>query len=121
MKTIPLMPIRSVRTLRGKLADLLEVPPSDDFIKIVLTDESQMIDAMKRVRQIFPNAAHLTYDRFEKAPETKSLNGFVPALDDPRNVISSFLEHVRDKGPDKHESGLIEAVLSDIHEREVLK
>lgn len=120
-KIIPLTPIRSVRTLTGKLADLLEVPTSDDFIKIVLTDEGQMIDAMKRVREVFPNAAHLTYDRFERAPEVKSLDGFVPALDDPRNVISSFLEHVRDHGPDKHENGLIESVLSDIHEREALK
>lgn len=120
-KIIPLTPVRSVRTLRGKLVDLLEVPTSDDFIKIVLTDEGQMIDAMKRVREVFPNAAQLTYDRFEKAPEAKSLDGFVPALDDPLNVISSFLEHVRDQGPDKHENGLIEAVLSDIHEREALK
>ena len=40
-KIISLRPIRSVRTLRGKLADLLEVHPSDDFIKIVLTDEGQ--------------------------------------------------------------------------------
>lgn len=120
-KIIPLTPVRSVRTLRGKLADLLEVPSSDDFIKIVLTDEGQMIDAMKRVRQVFPNAAQLTYDRFEKAPETKSLDGFVPALDDPEKVISSFLEYVRDQGPDKHENRLIEDVLSDIHEQEALK
>ncbi len=120
-KIIPLTPVRSVRTLRGKLADLLEVPSSEDFIKIVLTDEGQMIDAMKRVREVFPNAAQLTYDRLERAPEVNSLDGFVPALDDPRNVISSFLEHVRDQGPSKHENGLIEAVLSDIHEREALK
>ena len=118
---IPLKSVRSVRTLRGKLADLLEVPSSNDFIKIVLTDEGQMIDAMKRVRQVFPNAAQLTYDRFEKAPETKSLDGFVPTLDDPLKVIASFLEHVRNQGPDKHENGLIEAVISDIHEREALK
>lgn len=120
-KIIPLTPVRLVRTLRGKLVDLLEVPTSDDFIKIVLTDEGQMIDAMKRVRQVFPNAAQLTYDRFEKAPESKSMDGFVPALDDPISVISGFLEHVRDHGPDEHENGLIEAVLSDIHEREALK
>lgn len=121
MKVIPLQPIRPVRTLRGKLADLLEVPSSDDFIKIVLTDEGQMIDAMKRVRQIFPNAAQLTYDRYENAPEIKSLGGSVSALDDPRKVISSFLEHVRDQGPDKQENSLIEAVVADIYEQEALK
>ena len=120
-KIIPLRPIRSVRTLRGKLADLLEVPPSDDFIKIVLSDEGQMIDAMKRVRQVFPNAAQLTYDRFENAPEVKSLDGSVTALDDPQKVISSFLEHVRDKSPVEHESRIIEAVLLDIHEKEAIK
>lgn len=121
MKIIPLQPVRSVRTLRGKLADLLEVPSSDDFIKIVLSDEGQMIDAMKRVRQVFPNAAQLTYDRFENAPEIKSMDGSVSALDDPRKVISSFLEHIRDQSPDKHESRLIEAVLSDIYEQEAVK
>jgi len=120
-KIIPLQPVRSVRTLRGKLADLFEVPSSDDFIKIILTDEGQMIDAMKRVRQVFPNAAQLTYDRFENAPEIKSMDGSVSALDDPQKVISSFLEHVRDQSPDEHESRLIEAVLSGIYEQEAIK
>jgi len=119
-KVIPLQPVRSVRTLRGKLADLLEVPSSDDFIKVVLSDEGQMIDAMKRVRQVFPNAAQLTYARFEKAPETKSMDALVPTLDDPQKIISSFLEHVRNQSPDKHENSLIETVISDIREREAL-
>lgn len=120
-KIIPLRPIRFVRTLRGKLADLLETPPSDDFIKIVLTDEGQMIDAMKRLRQVFPNAAQLTYDRLENAPETKSLDGLAPALDDPQNLISSFLKHVRDQDPDNLESALIESAISDIQEQKALK
>lgn len=120
-KIIPLRPIHSVRTLRGKLADLLEAPPSDDFIKIVLTDEGQMIDVMKRIRQVFPNAAQLTYERFEKAPEIKSLDGAISTLDDPRKVISSFLEYVRDQGPDNQEINLVESTISDIHEREALK
>ena len=83
--------------------------------------KAKMIDAMKRVRQVFTNAAQLTYDRFEKAPETKSLDGLAPAIDDPRKVISSFLEHVRNQSPDKQENILIESTISDIQEREALK
>ena len=48
---IPFKPLREIRVLRGKLADLIASgTPSKDFIKVVLTDESSLIDPMKKIR-----------------------------------------------------------------------
>ncbi len=55
VELIPFRPLRGVRTLRGTLGELLALPPSDDFIKPILTDEGRLIDPMKRIRNASPS------------------------------------------------------------------
>lgn len=95
IETIPFKPTRNVRVLRGRHAELLEAAPSEDFIKIVLTDDAPVIDAMKRIREVFLNACELVYERDEREPEIRSLGGRAFALANPVDVLSDFLEHVR--------------------------
>ncbi|MGO4683678.1 exonuclease SbcCD subunit D [Hyphomicrobium sp. 2TAF46] len=95
IEDIPFKPLRGVRILKGKHAELLLAKPSDNFVKAVLTDETPVIDAMKRLRAVFPNACDLTYQREERAPEIKSLAGTGARAADPIEVIGDFLNFVR--------------------------
>lgn len=94
VEEIPFTPLRRVRVLKGTHAELLQAPPSDDFIKAVLTDEAPVIDGMKRLREVFPNACELVYERHQRAPEMKSASYTVAAAD-PVTVMGDFLEQVR--------------------------
>jgi exonuclease SbcD len=113
---IPFEPLRGIRILRGHHADLLRAPPSDDFIKAVLTDDAPVIDAMKRLRQIFPNACDLTYERGAAAPEIKSMEGRRMTLTDPMQMISDFLDLVRDTRPTPEELRVTATALHDIQQ-----
>lgn len=93
--TLPFTPLRGVRVLRGTLAELIAAPVSTDFVKIVLTDESRLIEPMKQLRAIYPNACQLSYARDERAPSTKSAAQAQARLNDPFQVIGDFLEVVR--------------------------
>ena len=61
IETIPFVPLRRVRTLRGRMEELLRNERSNDLIKVVLTDETRLIDPMKQLREVFPNACSLMY------------------------------------------------------------
>lgn len=94
VKLLPFVPLRNVRVLLGRHAELLSGKPSNDFIKIVLTDQMPIIDGMKRLRVVYPNACELVYERDAPAPEAKAQSGVAKATQ-PLEVISNFLATVR--------------------------
>ena len=104
---LPFRPRRSVRVLTGLHADLVCQPPSEDFIRVVLTDETPVIDAMKRLRAVFPNACELTYARDSRAGVLRPGAARAAALSDPAQVVADFLRLLRDTPPSEEEQRLI--------------
>jgi len=118
IESIPLKPIRGVRVLRGRHAELLLAERSADFVKAVLTDETPLIDPMKRLREVFPNACQLTYDRDERAPDIKSVAPRVTKVADPIELIGDFLEQVRSERMSDRELKLVASALQDLRKEE---
>ncbi len=119
IQTLPFAHLRGVRVLRGKLADLLVTQASNDFVKVVLTDQVSLIDPMKRIREVFPNASMLTYQRDELPSGIGSTEIAHTSLTDPSQVISNFLEHVRGSSPTEGETELIVTAIAAIREQEL--
>ena len=117
---LPFKPLRGVRSLRGKHAELLLAEPSDDFIRIVLTDDAPVIDGMKRLRAIFPNACELRYERDARAPEIKALGEGRVAVTDPLDVIADFLAFVREDAMSDAERNIAARGLHDLRQAEEL-
>ena len=111
---IPFAPRRRIRTLRGRLIELLAAPEgSDDLISIVLTDETPQIDPMKRVRKLYPNAVQLAYER-NAAPGEQRLRDGKAALERPQEVIADFVGFVREKEISEAERALVDVALGDL-------
>lgn len=67
LRTIPLIPKRDLRQLRGSYLELTAKSSyggsnRDDYIYITLTDEEDVFDAVGRLRAIYPNLMKLDYD-----------------------------------------------------------
>lgn len=104
---IPFVPRRRIRTLRGRLVELLAAPEgSDDLIGVLLTDEVRQIDPMKRIRELYPNAVQLAYERDLSTGEQRLLDGRA-ALESPNEMIAQFVGFVREKGITEVESALV--------------
>jgi DNA repair protein SbcD/Mre11 len=117
IEMIPFTPLRGVRVLRGKHAELLLGETSTDFVKAVLTDDASVIDGMKRLREIFPNACELIYERNEKSKELKPLYSGLTSAAKPADVIDDFLQTVGIDAVEDVKQAIINNVLQDI-ERE---
>lgn len=118
VEVLPLKPVRRARVLRGKHAELLLSDPSGDFIKAVLTDDAPVIDGMKRLRQIFPNACELVYSRDERPIKLKSATGPTVEAAEPSEVVRNFLMEVGLEEISEEDQGVIEASLTRIRQKE---
>lgn len=67
IRTIPLVPLRDMRKVRGTYMELMS--PSfyqegnrEDYVHITLTDEEDIPDGLQKLRVVYPNLMQLTYD-----------------------------------------------------------
>jgi len=112
---LPFLPLQKVRKVRGAFADILEQgrqSPSDDFLKIELTDRDALIDPMGQLRQVFPCAMVLEYVRDQEVKEHDVHTHASRSLDAPEDVVSDFLTYVRDEPPSDDDKAFIQATFN---------
>ncbi|MDY6851455.1 MAG: exonuclease SbcCD subunit D [Thermodesulfobacteriota bacterium] len=63
VQKVPLTPRRDLRRVEGYLEDLIENPApgenKEDYLLVTLLDKGAILDAMGRLRQVYPNALHI--------------------------------------------------------------
>ncbi|MFC2950584.1 exonuclease SbcCD subunit D [Marinicaulis aureus] len=118
IETLPITPVRRARVLRGRHAELLHSDPSGDFIKAELTDDAPVIDGMKRLREVFPNACELVYVRNERPLEVKSADGQAITAAEPADVVWNFLSEVGLEGITEVEQDLVASSLARLRQKE---
>ena len=75
-RTIPLQPLHDMREIKGTYDELTllknyEGTNRDDYIHVVLTDENDVMDAIGRLRVIYPNIMSLRYENKRTSTETQ--------------------------------------------------
>lgn len=61
-EAVPLQPRRDVRRIAGRFDDLLRDAPAegrDDYLEVTLQDRGPILDAMGRLREVYPNVLHV--------------------------------------------------------------
>ncbi|MBP1558855.1 MAG: exonuclease SbcCD subunit D [Oscillospiraceae bacterium] len=68
LRTLPLLPLRDMKELKGTYEELTlksyydGQPWKNDYLRVILTDEEDIPEAMGRLRAIYPNIMRLEYD-----------------------------------------------------------
>lgn len=70
IRTLPLTPLHDLREIRGPIGELLspEVAAAanpEDYLHVTLTDEGEVLDAIGRLRAVYPNIMRLDFARKE--------------------------------------------------------
>lgn len=63
----PLIPLRDMREIKGPLEQLLSDEVSsqgnkEDYLRVILTDEDEIIDPMGKIRSVYPNVMALDFE-----------------------------------------------------------
>ncbi len=73
IRTVPLVPKRDMRTVRGNFDEIYDRKfETDDYIRIVLTDENEIENAMSKLRGVYRNVMVLEYDNKRTMSEKES-------------------------------------------------
>jgi exonuclease SbcD len=67
IEALPLVPLHDLREIKGELAWLLRDEVSSledtaDYLRVILTDEEEIIDPLGKVRRVYPNVMVLGFD-----------------------------------------------------------
>lgn len=94
---IPLKPKHDLREIKGTYAELTakenyENTDTDDYIHAVLTDENDVVDAIGKLRVIYPNLMKLSYDN--KRTKQQQLLSDVKNVEDksPIELFEAFYQ-----------------------------
>lgn len=115
VELLPLTPQRDLRVLRGKLSDLLDPAAwsgtkTDDFMHITLTDDAVM-DAMNKVRAVYPNTLRLDFDNALTAQTDVPELACEAVRRDPFALFAEFYEKQNGEPMDAEMNAVVRAML----------
>ena len=67
IELVPLIPLHDMRKIKGKFEDLVSndvvsLGNVNDYMHVILTDEDYILDAIGKLREVYPNVLRLDYD-----------------------------------------------------------
>lgn len=97
VRTLPLVPRRDLRRLRGSYLELTardfyRDTPTDDYLQITLTDEQDVPDALAKLRVIYPNLMKLEYDNARARAAADLDRAEEPERRSPLELLEEFYE-----------------------------
>ncbi|MCG8916786.1 exonuclease SbcCD subunit D [Actinokineospora sp. PR83] len=107
---------RELASVRGELEDLLvdpvHEPLVDKFLSVELTDRVRPLDAMRRLRERFPHAAHLEWNPEGGTAELRYREAVRGKPDE--EVACCFVTDVRGSEPTETEEALLREALAAV-------
>lgn len=111
----PLKARHDVRIIPGTFDELMkgEGDGLDDFIRADLTDEGPVIDAMSRLRSVYPNIMMLTTSRLtrdDSGERNFSLHNKISSLD----MVETFMKEFRQREMTAEERKYMAGIIKDV-------
>ena len=119
LKTPELVPLRDLKELKGKFYELTdknyyEQINTDDYMRIILTDEEDVIGALASLRAIYPNIMRLDYDN-ERSRSSMILSDMGDSdLSSPLEIFESFYEAQNGKEMDENQKSLLSGLIEKV-------
>lgn len=111
-----LKPLHAVHTIKGSFETLLE-GSSEDYLRIILTDEEDTPNALTRLRYRYPNLLRLEYDN--RRTRTQALLEPVQASElSPMQLLEDFFQSRNDQPMSEDQRQLAKAWMEQIWEEE---
>ena len=112
IEEIPLVPLRQVRTEKGLLEEILEKEPSQDYISVTLTDETEAYKPMERLKERFPNLLELQIDNTRTRARMESFDQS-ESLQNPMELFALFYKEMQGQDMSEEQEKLIAELFTE--------
>lgn len=124
IRQIPLQPRREMTELRGTFEEILEAArkkgePQTDYYHMILTDETDVVDALSRLREYYPNIMLLDYDnrRTRSQKEVEQLDRVEERT--PGELFAALYEQQNGQEMDSDRKEYLDGLIREIWEEQV--
>lgn len=124
IRQIPLQPRREMTELRGTFEKILEEArkkgePQTDYYHMILTDETDVVDALSRLREYYPNIMLLDYDnrRTRSQKEVEQLDRVEERT--PGELFAALYEQQNGQEMDSDRKEYLDGLIREIWEEQV--
>jgi exonuclease SbcD len=121
VERIPLTPRREVRCLTGTLAEILAGPQAgesrDDYLMVTLLDREPILDAMGKLRTVYPNVLHLMRPQFTPTGEEHGQRGDHRRLSDVE-LFNAFFAQMTGAALNPAQAEAYSAIIETLRQRE---
>ena len=124
IRQIPLQPRREMTELRGTFEKILEEArkkgaPQTDYYHMILTDETDVVDALSRLREFYPNIMLLDYDnrRTRSQKEVEQLERVEERT--PGELFAALYEQQNGQEMDSDRKEYLDGLIREIWEEQV--
>lgn len=123
IKTVPLTPLRDMKELKGTYLQLTSRPfyetqERDSYFRITLTDEEDVMDAVGKLRMIYPNLMKLDYDNVRVRTQMQYEEMEAVEQKRPDEVVAEFYQVVNGRPLSDEQSKLVEEMMEEVWEEE---
>ena len=124
LEAIPLSPRLDLREIRGTFQELTSpeyynATNREDYLHVILTDEEDIHEAMGRLRVIYPNILHMSYDNTRT--RQNNVVGSAIAVQD-KTPLELFEEHyfkLNNQSMSEEQREFVQKLITDIQEDSV--
>lgn len=115
---IPLIPKHDMRRIQGPLEQLLSKEiasqaDTEDYLHVVLTDKKEIVDAIGKVRRVYPNVMQLDFEKQDKVETLEGLRCAASAPELPKLFQEFYIEQ-NQKEPTKEQTEYVKQCLESL-------
>ncbi|WP_075980681.1 exonuclease SbcCD subunit D [Bacillus massilinigeriensis] len=114
-----LTPIRDMRTVEGKIDEILKHPVNEDYVFVRLLDETPVLMPMEKIRSVYPNAMHV--ERVIQAPQInggEKIERVARTKMDDLSLFKAFYQEVKGTVPTKETETIFLEVLQELLQKD---
>lgn len=123
IRLIELKPKRDIKEIRGRCADLTNKyyykdVDTDDYIRVILTDEEDVMGALGKLRSIYPNIMRLEYDNTRTRAASFEITADETESRTPIEIFAALYEKLNGKPMDEEQTKTLKELIEEIWSKE---
>ena len=90
IETVPLKPLHEMRILSGSFRELMEMPPSEDYVQLTVTDTAPPANAARALHTVFPNCLQTLFSNEDSGEAFFGNSETLPEKSDFLTLLTEF-------------------------------
>lgn len=113
-----LIPQHDIRTVEGKMEDIVMHPVSEDYVFVKLLDDTPVLFPMEKIRSVYPNAMHVERKVFMPVNKVENEQPVGHGKQDDVALFKAFYEEMKGEAADEETEELFAQVLHEVMQKE---